>query len=322
METLFISRDAQLKRRENTLAVTVGGKTKPFPIEKIRHIVLLGESRLNTKLLTLCGQNGVRLSVFDYYGYFKGAFEPIEQNASGRVKLEQAQFILDNQQRMPVAREIVRGAAHNMRANLAYYQYRGNKTLSKPIQDITQLMERLHFATDSNELMGFEGQITQTYFAAWQQIDERLDFLPRVRRPPNNPINCLISFLNQLTYTVTRHETFKTHLEETFSFLHSPSAGRSSLSLDLSEPFKPILSHLLIFRMVKKKSLEDCWFDQKEGVCLLTETGRRNVVEQFSIRLEEQYQGHTYREWLYREALNIERHLLGVASYESFKKKL
>jgi CRISP-associated protein Cas1 len=321
METLFISRDAKLKRRENTLSVSVGGKTKPFPIEKIRHLILLGESSLNTKLLTLCGQNGVRLSVFDYYGYFKGAFEPIEQNSSGRVKLAQAKLILEPEQRMAVAREIVRGAAHNMRANLAYYQYRGNKALSKYTQEITQLMERLYGAKDSDELMGFEGQITQIYFAAWALIDERLDFLPRVRRPPNNPINCLISFINQLTYTVTRHETFKTHLDEALSFLHTPSTGRSSLSLDLSEPFKPLLSHALIIKMVRKNMLDDCWFDQKPGVCLLTETGRRNVVEQFSIRLEERYEDRSFREWLYREALSIERHVLNVAEYESFKRK-
>ncbi len=144
---------------------------------------------------------------------------------------------------------------------------------------MAQLMARIPSAKESEELMGFEGLITQSYFAAWRNIDERLDFIPRVRRPPNNPINCFISFLNQLTYTITRHETFKTHFEETLSFLHSPSAGRSSLSLDLSEPFKPILSHALILRMVRKNMLDDCWFDQKEGVCLLTETGQRNVAE-------------------------------------------
>ena len=169
--------------------------------------------------------------------------------------------------------------------------------------------------------MGIEGNLHQTYYAAWREIDERLDFLPRVRRPPNNPINCLISFLNQLVYTTTRHETFKTHLEETLSFLHTPSTGRFSLSLDLSEPFKPVLSHALIFKMVKKNMLNDNWFDQKEGVCLLTETGRRNVAEQFATRLEEQYQNHTYREWVYREALNLERHLMDIAEYTSFKKK-
>jgi CRISPR-associated protein Cas1 len=322
METLFVSRDAKLKRRENTLSVTVSGRTKPFPIEKLRHLVLLGESSLNTKLLSLCGQNGVRLSVFDFYGYFKGAFEPIDQNPSGRVKLEQARLILDDEQRMAVAREVVRGVAHNMRGILAYYEYRGNKKLSKPLKEMLLLGYRLDSAKTSEELMGIEGNLHQIYYAAWKVVDDRLDFLPRVRRPPNNPINCLISFINQLVYTVTRHETFKTHLEETLSFLHTPSMGRSSLSLDLSEPFKPVLSHALIFKLVKKKMLNDNWFDQKEGVCLLTETGRRNVVEQFSMRLEEQYQGRTFREWLYKEALNIERHLMGVAEYESFKKKV
>ena len=322
METLFISRDAKLKRRENTLSITVGGRTKPFPIEKLRHLVLLGESSLNTKLLTLCGQNGVRLSVFDYYGYFKGAFEPIEQNASGRIKLEQAKLILDNEQRMAIAREVVRGAAHNMRANLAYYEYRGNKNLSKSIKELNRLIFRIDSTKTSEELMGVEGNLHIIYFAAWKIIDERLDFGKRVRRPPNNPINCLISFLNQLVYTVTRHETFKTHLDESLSFLHAPSSGRSSLSLDLSEPFKPILSDGLIFKLVRKNMLNDSWFDQKEGVCLLTETGRRNVAEQFATRLEEQYQEHSFREWLYQEALKIERHLLKVAEYQSFKRKI
>jgi CRISPR-associated protein Cas1 len=322
METLFISREAKLKRRENTLSITIAGKTQPFPIEKIRHIVLLGEIELNSKFLTLCGQYGVRLSIFDYYGYFKGAFEPIDLNPSGRVKLEQAQLLLNPEQRMAVAREIVRGAIHNMRVNLAYYQYRGNKTLTKPIKEIMRAAERISSTTDSDELMGIEGYLNQIYYPAWKEIDNRLDFLPRVRRPPNNPINCLISFLNQLVYTVVRHETFKTHLEETFSFLHSPSLGRSSLCLDLAEPFKPILSHALILRMVRKNMLEDSWFDQKQGVCLLTETGRRHVAEQFAIRLEESYEGRSFREWIYREALNIERHLMGIAEYTSFKRSV
>lgn len=322
METLFISRDAKLKRRENTLSITVAGQTKPFPIEKIRHIVLLGESELNSKLLTLCGQYGVRLSIFDYYGYFKGAFEPIDQNPSGRVKLEQAQLLLNPERRMAVAREIVRGAIHNMRVNLAYYQYRGNKALTKPIKAIMHEAERIGSAMNSEELMGIEGYLNQIYYPAWKEIDNRLDFLPRVRRPPNNPINCLISFLNQLVYTVVRHEVFKTHLEETFSFLHSPSLGRASLCLDLAEPFKPILSHALIFGMVRKNQLDDNWFDQKEGVCLLTETGKRHVAEQFSIRLEESYEERSFREWIYREALNIERHLMGVAEYTSFKRSV
>lgn len=67
METLFISRDAQLKQHENTLQIKMGDKKRSLPIERLSHVVLLSESRLNSRLLSLCGKHGVRLSVFDYY---------------------------------------------------------------------------------------------------------------------------------------------------------------------------------------------------------------------------------------------------------------
>jgi CRISPR-associated protein Cas1 len=322
METLFVSKEARLRRSDNTLSVTVNGRSRSYPIEKVKHIVLLSESELNSRLLCLCGQYGVRVSFFDYYGYFKGAFEPIDGSPSGRVKLEQAKSVLNKDSRMALAREFVRGAAHNMQANLLYYTYRGNIELAETLKEMSSLVAKIDKTPDTATLMGIEGNLHEIYYAGWKYVDPELDFGHRVRRPPNNPINCLISFLNQMTYTIVRHETSKTHLDETLSWLHSPGSGRASVSLDLAEPFKPVLTDALVFRMVRKKMIETNWFDQKPGVCLLTETGRRHVAEQFSVRLEETYRDRSFREWVYREALKIERHLLGVAEYESFTRKV
>ncbi|WP_228291515.1 CRISPR-associated endonuclease Cas1 [Thiothrix litoralis] len=322
METLFISREAQLRQHENTLQIKMGDQVRSLPIEKLSHVVLLSESRLNSRLLGLCGKHGVRLSVFDYYGYFKGAFEPYDHNPAGKVKLKQAELLLDDVRRMSVAREVVRGAAHNMLANLRYYQYRGNEAMKQPVFDMQKLLATIARAVDTNTLMGIEGQLHQYYYAAWPAIHAELDFGKRVRRPPNNPINCLLSFLNQLVYTVVRHEISKTHLEETFSVLHSPGYGRASLSLDLAEPFKPVLTDMLIFRMVQRRMLDESWFEQHDNVCLLSETGRRHVAEQFSLRLEEQYQGRSFRNWIYREALGLEREVLGAGEYEAFKRRV
>lgn len=322
METLFVSKEAKLRRRENTLTVLAGGRTRSFPVEKVRHIVLLSESDLNSKLLCLCGKHGVRLSVFDYYGYFKGSFEPISGHESGRVKLAQAQSIVNSDVRLGLAREIVRGAAHNMHANLLYHAYRGNLALEDSLKEMYSLSAKIGKTHDTMTLMGIEGNLHEVYYSAWKHLDPYLDFGRRVRRPPNNPVNCLISFLNQMTYTVVRHETFKTHLDETMSWLHAPGSGRVSVSLDLAEPFKPILADSLIFRMVRKKIVAGNWFEQHEGVCLLSETGRQHAAEQFAAKLEETYKDRTFREWIYREALGIERHIMGLAEYESFKRKV
>lgn len=322
METLFVTRDAVLKQRENTLSIQIDGATRSLPVELVGHLVLLGETRLNTRLLTLCGKHGVRVSVFDYHGYWKGSFEPIDRNPAGVVKLKQAALLLNDDKRLAVAREVVRGAAHNMLANLRYYRYRGAAALADMITAMERLTEKLGKAASTESLMGLEGNLHEWYYSGWKHIDPALDFTPRVKRPPNNPVNCLISFLNQLTYTVVRHEASKTHLEETFSVLHSPGQGRASLSLDLAEPFKPVLTDMLIFRMVRRHMLSDNWFDLQDGVCLLTETGRRHVAEQFSQRLEEEYAGRSFREWVYRESLALERHVMEVAEYESFKRRV
>lgn len=322
METLFISKDARLRRSENTVVVTAGGRSHHYPIEKIRHIVLLSESDLNSRFLCLCGQHGVRVSVFDYYGYFKGTFEPASGSPSGRVKLEQAKSLLADDMRLAIAREIVRGAAHNMQANLQYYFYRGNVHLAGTLKEMGSLAAKIGKTTTTASLMGIEGNLHEAYYAGWKLVDPALDFGRRVRRPPNNPVNCLISFLNQLTYTVVRHEISKTHLDETLSWLHSPGSGRASVSLDLSEPFKPVLADTLIFRMVRKRMVEQSWFDQQPGVCLLTETGRRHVAQHYATRLEETYRDRTYRDWIYREAVQVERHLMGIAEYDSFKRKV
>ncbi len=209
-----------------------------------------------------------------------------------------------------------------MRANLRYYHYRGCKFLSKNILSMEKLEQKIGNSENCEQLMGIEWNIHQYYYEGWKNIDTALDFGKRVRRPPNNPVNCLISFLNQMTYAIVRHELFKTHLDENFSFLHAVTNGRSSLSLDISETFKPILADQLIFRLYRKNIVTENWFNQYEGICLLSETGRRHVVEHFAQRLEERYSERSYREWIYRECLALERHVLGIDEYQSFKRRV
>ncbi len=57
----------------------------------------------------------------------------------------------------------------------------------------------------------------------------------RVKNPPDNMVNTLISFVNTMIYTKVLGEIYQTQLNPTVSYLHEPGERRFSLSLDLAE---------------------------------------------------------------------------------------
>jgi CRISPR-associated protein Cas1 len=167
METLYICGEADISRDESTILIKTHGAKKLVPIEAIRHIVVMSDGTFTTKFLALSGRAGVRVSVFDYYGWFTGAFEPVANTGSGEVKICQARLILDPTRRMAVAREIIRGTLFNIMEGLRYYAYRGAEDLKPAIDEIRGYEARLARATDPETLMGFEGIARRVYYEAW-----------------------------------------------------------------------------------------------------------------------------------------------------------
>jgi CRISPR-associated protein Cas1 len=324
METLYVTRDAVLEREDGTLVVRIEGSPKRrFPVATLRHVVVAGEARLTTAILTLVGLADIRLTVLDYYGNVAGTFEPQSAPASGTVCLAQAQHVLNPNLRLDLARRIVRGTMRNLRANLSYRAYRGNDAVRSAISSIVELEGKLDGVRNVEALMGPEGNAWSWYYGAWGLIGERLSFGTRVRRPPNNPINCLISWFNGLCYAAMRHAIAQTHLDGCLSFLHAPAAARHSLALDLAEPFKPVLTDTLIFEAVLRGQMEDDWFHQEEGVCRLSETGQYRTLEMWNAKLEQgQRDALSIRTLMRNDALAIERHVLGMGGYKPFARQV
>jgi CRISPR-associated protein Cas1 len=323
METLFVSKDAKLERRDSTIVVRTDGSVRRFPAETLRHLVLLGEAGLTSALLGLCGQSGIRVTVLDWHGNVAGSFDPFNAPQSGHVRLSQAAHVLDPSKRMVIAREIVAASIDNILANLRYRAWRGNDLLAGAIENVRALAARVPSCQSPVQLMGIEGSVRAAYYEAWPLIDGKLAFAPRRRRPPNNRINCLISWFNGLAYAATRHEIGKTHLEPAFSFLHAPATARYSLSLDLSEAFKPAVVDTLIFELVMRQRLDDAWFVETDGVCRLTEAGRRATLESWVTKIESPgASGASMRDRMRADALGLERHVLGIAEFAAFRRKI
>lgn len=298
---------------------------KPIPVEDIDSIYCFSELRFNTKFLNFISQKEIVLHLFNYYGYYSGSFYPREPYLSGKLIVEQVNTYSDKEKRVALAKKFVEGSAENIRKNLQYYNSR-DKDLSYFIQKTEELISKIELTNDVQELMGIEGNIRSNYYTSWNLIvDPEINFEKRQKHPPSNPINALISFGNSLVYTSVLSEIYKTQLNPLISFLHEPGERRFSLSLDIAEIFKPLLSDRLIFSLLNKKQIQDKHFSKELNKCYLTEEGRKIFLKEFDEKLKTTIQHRqlkksvSYRHLIRLECYKIIKHLLEEKEYKPFK---
>lgn len=298
---------------------------KPIPVEDIDSIYCFSELRFNTRFLNFIAQKEIILHLFNYYGYYTSSFYPREPYISGKLLIEQVKHHLDEEKRINLARRFVHGAAENIKKNLQYYNNR-DKDLSYFIEKTEELIAQIQECDDVQELMGIEGNIRSNYYTAWNLIiNNEIDFEKRTKHPPSNPINALISFGNSLVYTTVLSEIYKTQLNPLISFLHEPGERRFSLSLDIAEIFKPLLSDRIIFSLLNKNQIQEKHFSKELNKCYLTEEGRKIYLKEYDEKLKTTIKHRqlkksvSYQHLIRLECYKIIKHLLSEKEYEPFK---
>ena len=277
----------ELSRKDNTLCFRVGDKNKHIPVENIDEIYCLNEISINTKLLDFLAKNEIIVHFFNYFGNYSGSYYPRKKLKSGKVLLKQVRKFDTN--RIFIAKKFVRGIASNMYEVLYHYYKHDAKEVKGTLDWIKNIFyNKIESIVGIKELLQLEGELWQRFYSEFKNIlPEEFVFNKRVKRPPDNPLNALISFGNTMLYTKTISSIYRTHLDQRISFLHEPNEGRFSLSLDISEAFKPVLVYKTIFDLVNNKRLKvEKHFEKQTNYCLLNEEGRKIFVEAFEKRLD------------------------------------
>ena len=323
----YITQPGRLRRKDNTLYLEPEEAPRvPIPVEDIDALYLYGELDLNTRLLNFLTQKHIPFHVFNYYGYYAGSYYPREYLNSGSLLVKQVQHYENRPKRMALAQEFVASAVFNMLRILRYHTNRG-KDCSAQIESIEAILSESSTAKNTNELMGYEGIIRDTYYTAFNTILAlKTPFEKRVRRPPDNPINAVISFGNSMMYTACLTEVYRTQLNPTISFLHEPGDRRFSLSLDLAEIFKPLIVDRIIFRLFNRQQLnESKHFETNIDGCYLNENGRKLFIAAFDEQLKQtvshrKLKRHvSYQRLIRLECYKLIKHLVGMETYQALR---
>lgn len=285
--TRYITSMGELMRKDNSLCFRKDGKNVYIPVENTKELYILNEVSINSKLLDFLSQNSIIVHFFNYYKGYSGTYYPKDRYCSGKLLIQQVKKFETN--RMDVAKAFVFGIGVNLTELLYHYYKHGKKEVKNTVDWLRKdFKKNIKECKNIKELMAYEGEAWERFYSEFKRfLPEDFVMNKRVKRPPDNPINALISFGNSLLYTKTVSIIYQTHLDQRISFLHEPAERRFSLSLDISEVFKPVVVYKTIFDLVNNKRLQvEKHFDKKVNYCLLNEEGRKIFVEAFENRME------------------------------------
>lgn len=321
MKDIYITNSGTLSRKDNSLLFVSGENKRTIPIKDVDNIFVFSEITINSKLLNFLAKLNISVFFYNYYGFYSGAFNPRRQNISGKLLVSQVNHYTNSEKRLVIAKEFVQASIHNMRKTLMQYE------LNKEAERMNALKSDVEKIKNHNHLMLKEAESKEFYYKQFNKIinNSQFDFIKRVRNPPDNYINTLISFGNSLLYKSVLSEILKTQLDPTIAYLHEPFERRYSLNLDIADIFKPLIVDRVIFSLINRQQIKPEHFDKKLNFCYLNEEGRRIFLREYDSKLSTtiKYPGLnrnvSYKYMLRLECYKLIKTFLEEAEYKAFR---
>lgn len=289
MATLYVTEQgARIEKEYKRLLVTKDDEVLlRVPLSRVSDVVLVGRTGATTPALLTLLDAGIGLAFVSRTGALRGRLvPPMPKNIP--LRHQQYARAQDETFCMNVARAIVGGKLRNQRT-LAFRLRRSHPEIEeRPIEEITAAIERVQDNDDMNTLRGLEGAGARAYFQILRQaLPEEWSFEKRVRRPPGDPVNAMLS----LGYTLLGHSLMSAlevvGLDPYDGFFHADKYGRPALALDLVEEFRSVIVDSVVLTVVNKGILDPNDFRPgPKGGVLLTRRGLRPFLAQFSARLQ------------------------------------
>jgi CRISPR-associated protein Cas1 len=168
------------------------------PAAKVDQIFVFGRCAITTPAMTFCLQEDIPIVLLSSRGQYYGL---IGSPVGDRVSLHRQQFAraADPAFALTTAKMIVLGKLANSRVLLQRHQRRkGLDAVGQAIRQIETIIGSVPGAQTLEEVHGHEGNGAARYQAFGHLLQQDLGFSHRVRRPPTDPVNSLLS----LTYTM------------------------------------------------------------------------------------------------------------------------
>lgn len=305
----------------------MGGSTTSVRMIDVSQICVYGNVQVTTQALRECFAREVPVCYFSSGGWLQGLAEGLP---SKHVELRRRQVVVAAQGGLDIARLLVAAKIRNSRT---FLRRNGRPAPAATLDSLGALVDSALAAETAATLLGVEGAAARLYFEALPCMLRPEVTLPgaafafegRNRRPPTDPVNCLLSYVYALLVKDLVATTWSVGMDPYLGMYHRPRFGRPALALDLAEEFRPLVGDSVVVNLINNGEIRPSDFVVRAGGVSLTADGRRTVLGAYERRLDVEVTHPvfryrvTYRRVFEVQARILAAHLLGeLPGYTGF----
>ena len=320
----IMTEDSYLYCQNETIAVKVGGTEKVrIPAHTVESIICLKNTTVTTPFIGFCGEHGISLSFHSDSGRFLGR---IYGGVNGNVLLRKKQYeIIGAPESAEIVRNILCGKFANSR-NVLLKSARDNsepssQALRRAANMLSESFGLLLKSEGIDSMRGIEGSAASIYFDVFDDMlktgDCSMKFEKRTRRPPENRVNALLSFVYMLLKNDVCSALESVGLDPAAGYLHALRPGRESLALDIMEELRAPLCDRFVISLINLREIQPGDFVTESGEIKLGDSARRTVIDKWQRRKKEEITHPFIKEKIpiglipYCQAMLLARHLRG-----------
>ena len=318
LNTLYLQEQGSIMRKEGERfsIEKSGALINEVIVRHIEQVVVFGNIALTTPVMQYCLQNEIPVTFLSQHGSYFGR---LEATMADNAEMQRFQFLrsIDEPFALETARAIVTAKIGNCRTMIRRRAASMRNTdselygrMQSNLEAMGDLASKAENIADIDVLRGLEGKASALYFQCYGLLfNKNLPFhthsFQRVRRPPTDPVNSLLSFgysmLHNNVFSMVRINGMSPYI----GFLHAERKGNPSLVNDLVEEFRTVIDSLVLYTLNRGLLKEnDFYYRKDQPGCFLSNDARKRYIAIFEERMwQESRDGYTGK------TLNFRRHI-------------
>ena len=186
--------------------------------------------------------------------------------AERNILLREQQYISckDDEMSLAIAKNCITGKVYNARWVLErairdHEMQIDVENVKKASLYLKESLQYIQNAESKDQLRGYEGEAASIYFGVFNELilqqKKEFNFQGRNKRPPQDNVNAMLSFVYTLLTNQITSALEVVGLDPYVGYLHTDRPGRVSLALDLIKELRSVYADRFVLSLINKRKI-------------------------------------------------------------------